>query len=95
MSLRFLEAELKRTAFVGSQGAINRLIEAQMNERMVANVTHEYAFQIVDHALPPDADDPIRPNKLMYLLLGLLLGGLLSGAAVIGKRLIRMHVVAR
>jgi uncharacterized protein involved in exopolysaccharide biosynthesis len=73
-SMTFLEQELAGTTIVGTREAINRLIENQIRERMLANVTHEYVFRVVDAALAPDAGDPVRPNKLMLLLAGPLLG---------------------
>jgi LPS O-antigen subunit length determinant protein (WzzB/FepE family) len=56
-------------------------MEVQINQRMLANVTHEYAFRVADRALPPDPDDEIRPNKPFLLLLGWLFG-MMVGAAV-------------
>jgi uncharacterized protein involved in exopolysaccharide biosynthesis len=73
-SLRFLESEFASTGLVGTREAIGRLIESQISERMLANVTHEFAFRVVDAALPPDEDDPIRPNKLLLLAAGPIFG---------------------
>jgi uncharacterized protein involved in exopolysaccharide biosynthesis len=50
---------------------------------MVANVTHEYAFRVVDKAMPPDIDDPVRPRKLMLLLAGPFVG-LVAGVFFVG-----------
>lgn len=73
-SLQFLENEFAATGLVGTREAISRLIESQISERMLANVTHEFAFRVVDAALPPDKDNPIRPNKLLLFLAGPLVG---------------------
>jgi uncharacterized protein involved in exopolysaccharide biosynthesis len=73
-STQFLEKELLATSLVETRQAINRLIEAQIKQRMLANVTHEYVFRIVDRALPPDQDDPIRPKKLLLLAAGPVVG---------------------
>jgi uncharacterized protein involved in exopolysaccharide biosynthesis len=82
-SLEFLEKELPTTTQIETRESINRLIEAQIRQRMLANVSHEYAFRVVDPALPPDADDPERPKKLLVLAGGPLLGLLLSVVAVL------------
>jgi uncharacterized protein involved in exopolysaccharide biosynthesis len=82
-SLGFLEEELKKTPVIGTQEAINRLIEAQIKQRMLANVTHEYAFRTVDKALPPDLTDKIRPKRLVLLLLGPILGTLFGIGAIL------------
>jgi uncharacterized protein involved in exopolysaccharide biosynthesis len=73
-SIGFLERELETTGAVETRQAINRLMEVQINQRMLANVTKEYAFRVADRALPPDPDGPVRPNKPVLLLLGWLFG---------------------
>jgi uncharacterized protein involved in exopolysaccharide biosynthesis len=83
-SVGFLEEELKKTPLLGTQEAINRLIEAQIKQRMVANVTREYAFRVVDRALLPDLTDKVRPKRLVLLLVGPLVGLFLGIAAVLG-----------
>jgi uncharacterized protein involved in exopolysaccharide biosynthesis len=80
-SIGFLERELESTGAVETRQAINRLMEVQINQRMLANVTREFAFRVADRALPPDPDDEIRPNKRFLLLLGWLFG-MMVGAVV-------------
>jgi uncharacterized protein involved in exopolysaccharide biosynthesis len=82
-SLAFLEKERARTGVVEIQAAINRLIEAQIKQRMLASVNEDYAFRVVDRATPPDLDDPVRPNKLAYAIGGLLLGVFVGVALVL------------
>ena len=82
-SLQFLEKEFETTGLVGTREAISRLIESQISERMLANVTHEFAFRVVDAALPPDKDDPIRPNKFLLFLAGPLVGFAFGVVAVL------------
>jgi uncharacterized protein involved in exopolysaccharide biosynthesis len=77
-SLGYLSKELQATAVVPIRDAISHLIEVQVKKRMVANVTEEYSFRIVDHALPADADDPERPKKLLMFVAGPLVGLLLG-----------------
>lgn len=81
-SLGFLEKELESTSVVEMRQAINRLIEAQIKQRMLANVTEEYAFRVVDAALPPDADDPVRPRKVLMSAAGPAVG-LIVGVALV------------
>ena len=79
-SVGYLQKELESTVALDTRAAINRLMEAQINQRMFANVTKEYALRAVDRALPPDRKDRVRPRKAMMLVGGMLLG-LLMGAA--------------
>jgi uncharacterized protein involved in exopolysaccharide biosynthesis len=80
-SIGFLERELQATGTIETRQAINRLMEVQINQRMIANVTREYAFRVVDRALPPDPDDSVRPNKPLLVLLGWLFGTM-AGAVI-------------
>jgi hypothetical protein len=77
-SVGFLEQELPKTPLLGTQEAINRLIEAQIKQRMVANVTQEYAFRVVDRALVPDRLDKVWPKGSVLFPMGLLLGGMVG-----------------
>jgi LPS O-antigen subunit length determinant protein (WzzB/FepE family) len=70
----FLEQELTKTTAVETRQAIARLMEAQINQRMIANVTKQYAFRVADKAMPSDRRDMVRPNKLLLFALGPTLG---------------------
>ena len=87
-SVGYLERELKATSTVATQEAINRLIESQIKQRMLANVTKEYAFRIVDRAMAPDRDDPIRPRRRIVVAVGTLLGVVVGTAGVLLFRMI-------
>jgi len=81
-SVGYLQKELDATAQVDTRAAINRLIEAQVKQRMIANVSMEYSFRVIDPAVVPDSDRPVRPRKAMMLAGGLLFGLLLGLIAV-------------
>jgi uncharacterized protein involved in exopolysaccharide biosynthesis len=82
-SISYLQKELAATTTVETRSAIGRLLEAQLNQGMFANVTREYAFRVVDRALPPDPKDVLRPKKLVLLALGPVVGFLTGALAVI------------
>jgi len=82
-SIGYLEKEMKSTTVVAAQEAVNRLIEIQIKQRMLANVTPEYAFRVVDGAMPPDADQPIRPRKRLLMASGFALGGMIGVIGVV------------
>lgn len=73
-SLGFLKSELQSTTEVVSRESIGRLMESQLKQRMVADVSQEYAFRFVDRAMPADADNPVRPQKLAMIVAGPILG---------------------
>lgn len=93
-SIGYLESELKNTADVSTREAINRLIEAQIKQRMLANVTQEFSFRVIDKAMASDADDKIKPKKLITILVGCVIGTAMSVAAVLlfvpsGRKVVR------
>lgn len=73
-SVTYLEKELETTTTVATREAISRLMEAQIKQRMVANVTQEYAFRIVDRAMPAEPEDVVRPRKIRWTA-GFAMGG--------------------
>ena len=74
LSIQFLNAEYEKTHVIGLQQAIFRLIESQIHKIMLANVRHEYAFEIVDPPLIPDNDNKIWPNWPLLIFGGVMLG---------------------
>ncbi len=81
-ALGFLRNELQSASEVVTRDAIGHLMESQIKQRMFADVTKEYVFRIVDRAMAPDADNPVRPQKLAMIaagpFLGLVIGVLLA-----------------
>jgi len=82
-SVAFLEKELATTSLVGTRDAINRLIEAQIKQRMLASVSEESAFRVVDAALPPERSDPVKPKKFLLMVGGPLLGFIIGVMGVL------------
>ena len=85
-SIEYLEKELATTITVDTRNAISRLMEAQIKQRMLANVTVEYAFRVIDRALAPDLKDMIRPKRLLLVAFGFVLGLLVGVIVVLLRR---------
>jgi uncharacterized protein involved in exopolysaccharide biosynthesis len=81
-SVGYLEEEMQKTNVVPTREAIGRLVEAQIKQRMLANVTREYAFRVVDRAMPAESDNPVRPRRLM-MILGGVFGGFALGVVLV------------
>ena len=88
-AIAFLEKESNATNVVATREAISRLIEVEMKQRTVANVSDEYAFRVVDKAMPPDKDDVLRPKKIVMLAIGMALGMLIGSAVVLSIEALR------
>ena len=81
-SIGYLESELEITATEETRQAISRLLESQIRSRMLANVTQEYVFRVVDKALPPDERRPVWPRKGLLIASGFV-AGLFIGIAIV------------
>lgn len=86
-SISFLEDELRKTGVVERQQIIYRLIESRTGEIMLANGRQEYAFQVVDPAVAPDADRFVRPRRGLLAIIGFILGMLVGVAYAIVRSL--------
>ena len=69
-SVGYLQKALTETAEVEAKAAIGRLLEAQVNQRMYANVTREYALRVVDEALPRTRMTRCAPTRSCCSCLG-------------------------
>jgi uncharacterized protein involved in exopolysaccharide biosynthesis len=84
-SVGYLERERAATTDFGVQQAINRLIENEIQKKMIANVTKEYSFRVVDRAIAADADEPVFPNKILFAALGPVAGFMFAILWLLGK----------
>ncbi|MFK7886942.1 MAG: hypothetical protein AB8G16_08760 [Gammaproteobacteria bacterium] len=73
-SLAFLEKELETTTLAPIQSGIYRLMETQINRRMLASVKSQYAFRVIDPAVAPSADRRHYPRRSVFGLFGIALG---------------------
>jgi len=83
LSTQYLEKEREAEPFLETRNAINHLIEAEIQRKMFASVTKEFAFKVVDRALAADPDDILRPKRVLLVLLGLFGGALVGSIAVL------------
>ena len=75
-NIEYLRAEMARTTLVTLQESVGRLLESELQKLMMAKGNEEFAFKIVDPAVPPK--QRLRPKRAMTAIIGTLLGGLLG-----------------
>jgi uncharacterized protein involved in exopolysaccharide biosynthesis len=80
----YLEREFETTTAVATREAIGHLIEIQVKQRMLASVTQEFAFRVVDHAVPPDRDDRYFPNRLLMVAAAPFVGLIIAILCILG-----------
>jgi uncharacterized protein involved in exopolysaccharide biosynthesis len=88
-SLGYLEREMANTAAVETHLAESKLIASVVERKMLANVTTEYAFRVVDKATRPSREEAIKPKRLVLLLAGPIVGLLLGIGLVLGYATLR------
>lgn len=89
-SIAFLNRELAKTQFAETKDAISNLLEQLINEVMMANVREEFAFKVLDPPVVAPADEFVEPRRLLWIILGIVLGGFLGILAALFR-----HVITR
>jgi uncharacterized protein involved in exopolysaccharide biosynthesis len=80
--ITFLRAAAERAETVDLRQAIYRLIEAQIRAEMLATTRPEFAFRVVDPAVPALSTAYVRPKSALMGLVAGLLGALLAAGVV-------------
>ena len=80
-SIKFLEAQREKTSLVSLDEVFAQLIEEQTKTIMLANVSKDYVFDVID---PPVASElKSKPSRALICVLCTLLGGILGVVAVL------------
>ncbi len=73
-SQAYLRSELLRTDVVELRESINRLLESQLKNEMVASVRSEYALQTIDAARVPAERSFVKPRRAVIIGFGAFVG---------------------
>jgi uncharacterized protein involved in exopolysaccharide biosynthesis len=90
-NIAYLSSQVDRTNEVELRRAIFNLIESETKTLMLANGRTEYAFRVVDPAVPPEIRS--GPHRTLLLLTGLLVGLFLGGVGVLTADWVRRQAV--
>ena len=60
--------------------SLYRLMEGRINEVMLASVQPDYAFRTIDKAQAPDPRYPVRPKRLLEIVIGIMVGTIIGVA---------------
>ena len=75
-NIAYLNEQLAKTNVVDIQRALDDLIESEMKKLMLANGRTEYAFTIIDPAVPPEIRN--SPQRVLVVIVGFALGLLIG-----------------
>jgi len=80
-NIAFLNGQIAQTNVVEVERVIASLIESETATLMLAHGRREYAFTVVDPAVPPQVR--ASPRRTLMVLSGLIIGGVLGSIAAI------------
>lgn len=86
-NIAYLRKEMAATNLVPMQQSIGSMLETQMQKFMLARGNEEYAFKLIDQAVPPKQLD--APRRLVILVVSSLAGVFLSVFVVLLRDAIR------
>jgi uncharacterized protein involved in exopolysaccharide biosynthesis len=82
-SIDYLKREARNADAVEIQQTLYRLMEDQYKTLLLANVSNDYAFSIIDPAVPADRDQYVSPRKFLFTFAGLVVGILLAAGLLL------------
>lgn len=83
-NVAYLNAQLTKTSVVAVQNSISTLLENQIKRIMLAQGTEQYAFRVIDPAVPPETKS--FPKRIIWGVLGAVIGLIGSLAFVLFRR---------
>jgi len=86
-NIAYLNQQLQKTNVVEMQRVLYNLIEAETNTLMLANAREEYAFTVVDRAVPPEGR--ISPKRKVMVVFGTMFGLFLGVVFAFGHQLVK------
>jgi uncharacterized protein involved in exopolysaccharide biosynthesis len=86
-SIEYLNKELTKTTQVEMQHAIYEVMQEEVEKAMLANVQREYAFRVIDRAVPPVKK--AGPQRAVLTLVGAGVGLFLGIIIVFARRALR------
>jgi uncharacterized protein involved in exopolysaccharide biosynthesis len=86
-NVEYLKQELAASNVVTFQQSIGRLLESEMQKFMLARGSEEFAFRVIDAAKAPKY--PIRPKRVLIVLVGTILGTIFAVFVVLLGQVVR------
>ena len=72
----YLEQELAKTTLQDMRSVLYNLLESEKQKAMLANVTDDFALEVIDPAVLPTT--PYKPNRKLIVILGIFSGGIVG-----------------
>ena len=82
-NIRYLTEQAAKTEIVGIRQAIYTLLQNEINKAMLARGTQDFAFKVLDPAVPPEK--PIWPGPLVWFVAAMVGSLVISGLIVLAQ----------
>jgi uncharacterized protein involved in exopolysaccharide biosynthesis len=80
-NITYLNEQLAKSTIVAVQNSISSLLESEIKKVMLAKGSQEYAFKVIDPAVPPER--PSFPSPTLWTVLGVFAGVLLASLFIL------------
>jgi len=80
-ALLYLESQLSKTSLIEMKDSLNKLIQAQLETQMLANISTDYVLKAIEPPFIPEKKS--RPSRSIIVIIATFLGGLLGILIVI------------
>ncbi|HEY3515896.1 MAG TPA: hypothetical protein VGL98_02530 [Gammaproteobacteria bacterium] len=88
--IAFLDKAAANAATVELRQAIYRLVEAQVNAEMMAATKPDYAFTVMDPAVPAGVDEYVRPQAMLLTLIATMFGAAVAFGVLVWLGRVRL-----
>ena len=75
-AIAFLNTEIPKASLITMKDAINKLLQSQLQKKMLAKVNKEYILKVIEPPFIPE--EKSRPMRSRICILGTFLGGMLA-----------------
>lgn len=82
-SIKYLRAEMVKNNLAETRQVFSQLLETQIQSMMIANSRKEYAFRVIDPAVPTMT--VAHPKKVTVIVMAILAGLLFGSAIILGR----------
>lgn len=88
-NLEHLQAQYQQIQVVSLRDSVARVMESEVRREMLAAVRTDYAFRVIDPAIPAEAHEFVSPRRTRLIAGAFVLGAMLGVLLVLGRHFLR------
>jgi uncharacterized protein involved in exopolysaccharide biosynthesis len=77
-AVNFLNGQLALSNISEVRQTLAQLLQSNIETAMLANIHPDFAFKIIDPAVPSDMNSPASPNRIIFGAIGFLMGAIFA-----------------